>query len=69
VLRPFCNNSCLAWISHKHCHVQVIRPELLKEGFEAVEKGNLMVTDDVSIIEAIGKPVRMTQGAYTNIKV
>ena len=27
------------------------------------------VTDDVSIIEAIGKPVKMTQGSYTNIKV
>nr|QBP34361.1 plastid 4-diphosphocytidyl-2C-methyl-D-erythritol synthase [Ulva prolifera] len=48
---------------------QVIRPALLKEGFQAVEQENLQVTDDVSIIEAIGKPVKMTQGSYTNIKV
>lgn len=27
------------------------------------------VTDDVSIIEALGKPVKITSGAYTNIKV
>lgn len=29
----------------------------------------MQVTDDVSIIEAIGKPVKMTEGSYTNIKV
>ncbi len=29
----------------------------------------LQVTDDVSIIEALGKPVKITAGAYTNIKV
>ena len=48
--------------------LQVIRPQLLSEGFEAVKRDNLEVTDDVSIIEAIGKPVKMTQGAYANIK-
>ena len=54
----------------QHClHVQVIRPALLKDGFAAVEKDDLTVTDDVSIIEAINKPVKMTQGSYTNIKV
>jgi 2-C-methyl-D-erythritol 4-phosphate cytidylyltransferase len=49
--------------------VQVIVPALLKEGFEAVEKDNLVVTDDVSIIEAIGKPVKITKGDYSNMKV
>lgn len=44
-------------------------PHLLREGFEAVKRDHLEVTDDVSIIEAIGKPVRMTHGSYTNIKV
>ena len=29
----------------------------------------LEVTDDVSIIEALGKPVKITAGAYTNLKV
>ena len=50
-------------------HAQVIRPAILREGFEAVKLGNLEVTDDVSIVEAIGRPVKMTQGAYTNLKV
>lgn len=27
------------------------------------------MTDDVSIIEALGKPVKITAGSYTNIKV
>jgi hypothetical protein len=49
--------------------LQVIKPSLLKEGFEALLRDNVEVTDDVSIIEAIGKPVKMTQGSYTNIKV
>ncbi len=48
---------------------QVIRPGLLKEGFALVQSEGLEVTDDVSIIEAMGKPVRVTPGSYTNIKV
>eukprot|EP00468_Gymnochlora_sp_CCMP2014_P007266 CAMPEP_0167754744 /NCGR_PEP_ID=MMETSP0110_2-20121227/8443_1 /TAXON_ID=629695 /ORGANISM="Gymnochlora sp., Strain CCMP2014" /LENGTH=267 /DNA_ID=CAMNT_0007640663 /DNA_START=209 /DNA_END=1012 /DNA_ORIENTATION=+ len=48
---------------------QCIKPALLEEGFQAVKENNLEVTDDVSIIEAIGKPVRITKGSYTNIKV
>ena len=27
------------------------------------------MTDDVSIVEALGRPVRITEGAYTNLKV
>lgn len=49
--------------------MQVIVPALLKDGFEAVERDNLMVTDDVSIIEAINKPVKLTKGSYSNMKV
>jgi len=48
---------------------QVIRTALLKEGFEAVRSKNLAVTDDVSIVEALGKPVKITEGSYTNIKI
>lgn len=48
--------------------MQVIRPPLLREGFQLVREQGLEVTDDVSIIEALGKPVRITPGAYTNIK-
>lgn len=48
---------------------QVIRPATLREGFALVARDGLEVTDDVSIIEAMGLPVRITPGAYTNIKV
>jgi len=48
---------------------QVIAPALLQEGIELVARNNLEVTDDVSIIEALGKPVKITKGQYTNIKV
>ena len=42
-------------------HVQVIRPELLRQGFKLVLEKGLEVTDDVSLIEALGLPVRVTQ--------
>jgi 2-C-methyl-D-erythritol 4-phosphate cytidylyltransferase len=48
---------------------QCIRPDLLQEGFRLVKEKGLEVTDDVSIIEAMGLPVKITKGAYTNIKV
>lgn len=48
---------------------QIIQPELLQQGFDLVQSENLEVTDDVSIIEALGKPVKVTRGSYTNIKV
>jgi 2-C-methyl-D-erythritol 4-phosphate cytidylyltransferase len=48
---------------------QVIKPDLLREGFERVEKDNLQVTDDVSIIEQLGLPVKLTCGEYTNLKL
>ena len=48
---------------------QVIRPALLQQGFELVRREELEVTDDVSIIEALGEPVHITLGTYTNIKV
>ncbi|PON53721.1 2-C-methyl-D-erythritol 4-phosphate cytidylyltransferase [Parasponia andersonii] len=48
---------------------QVIKPELLKKGFQLVNSEGLEVTDDVSIVEHLGHPVYITEGAYTNIKV
>eukprot|EP00967_Tisochrysis_lutea_P129092 scaffold221640_cov22-Tisochrysis_lutea.AAC.1 len=67
------HNCCLVISFHQSEHtqpnpVQVIRTALLKEGFEAVRSKNLAVTDDVSIVEALGKPVKITEGSYTNIK-
>ncbi|CAH8355309.1 unnamed protein product [Eruca vesicaria subsp. sativa] len=48
---------------------QVIKPELLKRGFDLVKREGLEVTDDVSIVEYLKHPVYVTQGSYTNIKV
>jgi len=48
---------------------QCIRPDLLRRGFEHVARQGLAVTDDVSVVEALGEPVRITRGCYTNIKV
>lgn len=48
---------------------QVIKPDLLRKGFEKVYAENLAVTDDVSIVEHMGEPVKITMGEYTNIKI
>ncbi|KAJ4846911.1 hypothetical protein Tsubulata_010306 [Turnera subulata] len=48
---------------------QVIKPELLKKGFELVNREGLEVTDDVSIVEHLKQPVYISEGSYTNIKV
>lgn len=47
----------------------MIKPALLREGFELINREGTEVTDDVSIVEALGRPVKVTQGSYTNIKV
>ncbi|XP_022136901.1 2-C-methyl-D-erythritol 4-phosphate cytidylyltransferase, chloroplastic [Momordica charantia] len=48
---------------------QVIVPELLRKGFELVNREGLEVTDDVSIVEHLKHSVFITEGSYTNIKV
>lgn len=48
---------------------QVVSCELLRQGFEHVAKNELKVTDDASLVEVLGKPVKLTEGEYTNIKV
>lgn len=49
---------------------QVIRPALLRKGYELVDREGLEVTDDVSIVEQLGDaPVVVTPGEYTNIKL
>ena len=48
---------------------QVVKVEALLRGFDKVEKEGLEVTDDVSIIEALGEPVKLTLGEYTNLKI
>lgn len=48
---------------------QVVRYDTLVRGFDAVRTQNLAVTDDASIVEQIGEPVKITMGRYTNIKI
>lgn len=51
------------------CQKQVIKPDLLEQGFALVRREKLEVTDDVSIVEALGEAVKVTKGSYTNLKV
>ena len=44
-------------------------PLWLKEGFQFVKENGLEVTDDVSVVEHLGKRVQITEGSYYNIKV
>jgi 2-C-methyl-D-erythritol 4-phosphate cytidylyltransferase len=48
---------------------QVVQIDVLLRGFAKVEAENLEVTDDVSIVEALGEPVKLTLGEYTNLKI
>lgn len=48
---------------------QVASKKLFLRGFNRVKAENLEVTDDVSVIEALGLPVKLTLGEYTNIKL
>lgn len=48
---------------------QVIRLDLLKEGFSYAQQNQVTVTDDVSLVELLGKPVKVVEGSYANVKV
>lgn len=48
---------------------QVIRYSLLQEGFQQVHQQNITVTDDVALVELVGKPVKVVEGSYNNIKI
>jgi len=48
---------------------QVIKIDTLQRGFAKVQEEGLEVTDDVSIVEALGEPVKLTLGEYTNLKI
>ncbi|KAJ8904761.1 hypothetical protein NDN08_001277 [Rhodosorus marinus] len=48
---------------------QVVEKKVLTEGFDLVREQDLEVTDDVSIVEQLGRPVKLTMGEYTNIKI
>jgi 2-C-methyl-D-erythritol 4-phosphate cytidylyltransferase len=48
---------------------QVVRPGLLTLGFHKALSEGLTVTDDVSLIEMIGHPVKLVEGGYMNLKI
>jgi len=48
---------------------QVVKVTTLQRGFRKVMEENLEVTDDVSIVEALGETVKLTLGEYTNLKI
>jgi 2-C-methyl-D-erythritol 4-phosphate cytidylyltransferase len=48
---------------------QVIRFDWLHEGFQHTLKHNITVTDDVSVVELLKKPVKLVEGSYANIKI
>lgn len=48
---------------------QVGSKSLFFRGFKKVNEDHLEVTDDVSVVEALGEPVKLTIGEYTNIKL
>ena len=48
---------------------QVIRKELLVKGFAYAKEKGLTVTDDVSLIELLGKPVQLVEGSHANLKI
>ena len=49
---------------------QAVDAETLRNGLEAASKmPSAKVTDDVSLVELLGLPVKLTHGAYDNIKI
>lgn len=48
---------------------QVVKPDILRTGFEKVQEHGWEVTDDVSIVEQLDLPVKLTEGEYTNLKL
>lgn len=48
---------------------QVLHRDILEEGFKYAQEHAITVTDDVSLGELIGKPAKLIEGSYTNIKI
>jgi 2-C-methyl-D-erythritol 4-phosphate cytidylyltransferase len=48
---------------------QVIRSDLLYKGFQLADEKKLTVTDDVSLVELLKKPVKLVEGSYANLKI
>jgi 2-C-methyl-D-erythritol 4-phosphate cytidylyltransferase len=48
---------------------QIFRKEIFIEAFDHAEKENFLGTDDASVVEFLGKRVKMVEGSTDNIKI
>ena len=48
---------------------QVFQKSLLEEAHQAAQTRQLTATDDASLVEQVGFPVRLVNGSYTNLKI
>lgn len=48
---------------------QALKPHIIERGFQHIDAHGLTVTDDVSLAEQLGLPVKLVEGGYTNLKV
>lgn len=48
---------------------QVLSRDILTQGFQHADQHNITVTDDVSLAELIGKPVKLVEGSAANLKI
>ena len=48
---------------------QAIKKEVLIEGFKEMKSKDLLIFDDVSLVELLNLPVKLTIGSYSNIKI
>lgn len=48
---------------------QLVAKSLLLQGFELANRQNTTVTDDVSLAELVGHPVKLVLGSYENLKI
>lgn len=48
---------------------QVFRKSLLEEAHQAAQARQLIATDDASLVEQLGFPVKLVKGSYANLKI
>ncbi|MCX5751429.1 MAG: 2-C-methyl-D-erythritol 4-phosphate cytidylyltransferase [Candidatus Saganbacteria bacterium] len=48
---------------------QTFKYHLIKEAYEKAKSDGFFVTDDASLVERLGYPVKIVEGSYENIKV
>lgn len=48
---------------------QAFRYEILREAYDAAERDGFLGTDDASLVERLGRQIRVVRGDYRNIKI